>query len=103
MQRLVTWVQGFALALGGPGLFLIALLYSSLLSFPEFVDLLIILFVTRHKQRMIYYALLATLGSMAGCFMLYLLCRNGVKALLRRKSHRRHSDGALTWFQLYGF
>ena len=63
MQRLVTWVQGFALALGGPGLFLIALLDSSFLSFPEVVDVLIVLFVTRHKERMIYYALLATLGS----------------------------------------
>ena len=87
MQRLVTWVQGFALALGGPGLFLIALLDSSFLSFPEVVDLLIILFVTRHKERMIYYALLATFGSMAGCFMLYLLGRKGGEAFLRRKFH----------------
>ena len=37
-----TWVQGFALALGGPGLFLIAFLDSSFLSFPEVVDLLIV-------------------------------------------------------------
>ena len=102
MQRLVTWVQGFALALGGPGLFLIALLDSSFLSFPEVVDLLIILFVTRHKERMIYYALLATLGSMAGCFMLYLLGRKGGEAFLRRKFHERHVDRALAVFQRHG-
>ena len=36
------WVQAFALALGGPGLFLIAFLDSSFLSFPEVNDLLIV-------------------------------------------------------------
>ena len=46
MERLVSWVQGFALALGGPGLFIIALLDSSFLSFPEVVDLLIVVYVT---------------------------------------------------------
>jgi membrane protein DedA with SNARE-associated domain len=102
MQRLVTWVQGFALALGGPGLFLIALLDSSFLSFPEVVDLLIIVSVTRHKERMIYYALLATLGSMAGCFMLYVVGRKGGEAFLRRRFHERHVDRALAVFQRHG-
>jgi membrane protein YqaA with SNARE-associated domain len=102
MQRLVTWVQGFALALGGPGLFLIALLDSSFLSFPEVVDLLIIVSVTRHKERMIYYALLATLGSMAGCFMLYVVGRKGGEAFLRRRFHERHVERALAVFQRHG-
>jgi len=102
MQRLVTWVQGFALALGGPGLFIIALLDSSFLSFPEVVDLLIIVSVTRHKERMLYYALLATLGSMAGCFMLYVVGRKGGEAFLRRRFHERHVDRALEVFQRHG-
>lgn len=102
MHRFVTWVQGFALALGGPGLFLIALLDSSFLSFPEVVDVLIIVFVTRHKARMVYYATLATLGSMVGCFMLYLVGRKGGEAFLRRKFHERHVDRTLSVFQKYG-
>lgn len=102
MHRFVTWVQGFAFALGGPGLFLIALLDSSFLSFPEVVDILIILFVTRHKERMIYYALLATLGSIAGCFMLYALGRKGGEAFLRRRFKDHHVDRALALFQKYG-
>jgi membrane protein YqaA with SNARE-associated domain len=102
MHRFVTWVQGFALALGGPGLFLIALLDSSFLSFPEIVDLLIILFVTRHPERMLYYALLATLGSMAGCFMLYLVGRKGGEAFLRRRFKEHHVDRSLAMFQKYG-
>jgi membrane protein YqaA with SNARE-associated domain len=102
VHRFVTWVQGFALALGGPGLFLIALLDSSFLSFPEVVDVLIIVFVTRHKARMVYYATLATLGSIAGCFMLYLVGRKGGEAFLRRRFHERHVDRTLAVFQKYG-
>ena len=102
MRRLLGWVHGFALTLGGPGLFLIALLDSSFLSFPAVVDLLIVPMVTLHKERMIYYALLATLGSMAGCFLLYLLGRKGGEALLRRRFHERHVDRALAVFQRHG-
>ena len=50
MHRLVAWVQASRVALGGPGLFLIAFLDSSFLSFPEVVDLLIIWLVTRTRS-----------------------------------------------------
>lgn len=102
MKRLVEWVQGFALALGGPGLFLIAFLDSSFLTFPQVVDLLIIWLVTQHKERMLYYALMSTLGSMAGCFMLYLVGRKGGEAFLRKRLHERHVDRAMELFQKYG-
>src|SRR6476469_8978200 len=102
MQRLLNWVQGFALALGGPGLFLIAFLDSSFLSFPEVVDILIIWFVTAHHERMVYYALLSTLGSMAGCFALYLLGLKGGEAFLRKRLSERHVDRALALFQRHG-
>jgi len=99
---LVSWVQGFALALGGPGLFVIALLDSSFLSFPEVVDLLIIVFVTHHKGRMIYYASLATLGSIAGCFLLYYVGVKGGEAFVRRRFHEKHVDRSLELFKKHG-
>jgi len=102
MARFLSWVQGIAFALGGPGVFLIAVLDSSFLSFPEVVDLLIVVLVTHHKERMIFYAGLATLGSIAGCFMLYYVGRAGGEAFLRRKFHERHVDRALALFQKYG-
>lgn len=102
MQRLLAWVQASATALGGPGLFVIAFLDSSFLSFPEVVDLLIIWLVTAHKERVVYYALLPTLGSMAGCFALYLVGRRGGEAFLRRRLSERHVDRALRIFQRYG-
>ena len=102
MARFLSWVQGIAFALGGPGVFLIALLDSSFLSFPEVVDLLIVVLVTHHKERMVFYAGLATLGSIAGCFMLYYVGRVGGEAFLRRRFHERHVDRALALFQKYG-
>ena len=102
MKRLVSWVQGFALALGGPGLFVIALLDSSFLSFPEVVDLLIIVFVTQHKSRMIYYASLATLGSIVGCFLLYYVGVKGGEAFVRRRFREKHVDRSLALFQKHG-
>jgi len=102
MHRVVEWVMGFALALGGPGLFLIAFLDSSFLSFPEVVDLLLMGLVTRHKERLLLYALLPTLGSLGGCLVLYGLARKGGEAFLRRRFHERHVDRTLAVFQKYG-
>jgi membrane protein YqaA with SNARE-associated domain len=102
MERVVNWVKGFALTLGGPGLFLIAFLDSSLLLFPEVVDLLLMGLVIQHKERVIYYALLSTLGSIAGCFVLYAIARKGGEAFLRRRFAGHHIDRALRLFQKYG-
>jgi membrane protein YqaA with SNARE-associated domain len=102
MKRLVEWIQGFALSLGGPGLFLVAFLDSSFLSFPEVTDILIVWLTTQHEHRMIFYATFATLGSVAGCFALYLVARKGGEAFLRKRFHGPHIDGAMRAFQKYG-
>ena len=102
MHRAVDWVKGFALTLGGPGLFIIAFLDSSLLSFPEVVDLLLMGLVIQHKERVLYYALLSTLGSIAGCFVLYMIARKGGEAFLRRRFSGHHIDRTLRLFQKYG-
>lgn len=94
--------MGFALVLGGPGLFLIAFLDSSFLSFPEVPDLLMMGLVTHHKERMLYYALMPTLGSVAGCYVLYLLGRRGGEAFLRKRLHDRHVDRTMAVFRKYG-
>src|SRR5512145_1123544 len=102
MSRIVEWVQGFALSLGGPGLFVIAFLDSSFLSFPEVNDLLIIWLTTQHPHRMPYYALMTTLGSIAGCLALYTLARKGGETFLRKRFHERHIERAMALFQKYG-
>ena len=102
MTRLLEWVQGFAVARGGPGLFLIAFLDSSFLSFPEVIDLLIIWLTTKHPDRMPYYALLSTLGSIAGCYALFAVARKGGEAFLRKRFHERHVDRAMAVVQKHG-
>lgn len=96
------WVRGLALTLGGPGLFLIAALDSSFLSFPEVVDVMLVLMVTQHPERMVYYAGLATAGSILGCYALYRVARKGGEAFLRKRFKERHVDKAIGLFQKYG-
>jgi membrane protein YqaA with SNARE-associated domain len=102
MKSFVAWIQSVALGMGGPGLFLIAFLDSSFLSLPQINDLLIIWMVTQHPERMPFYALMATLGSIAGCTVMYVIGRKGGEALLRRQFKDSHVVRGLAFFQRYG-
>jgi membrane protein YqaA with SNARE-associated domain len=102
MDRILTPLLAFARTVGGPGLFLIAFLDSSFLSLPEINDLLIILMVTQNKSLMVYYAAMATLGSVGGCLVLYYLGRRGGQAILWKRFKRSHVDRAMELSRRYG-
>jgi membrane protein YqaA with SNARE-associated domain len=102
MRGLLEWLRAFAMSLGGPGMFIIAFLDSSFLSFPEVNDLLIIFMTTQHPERMPYYALMTTLGSIAGCLALYTVARKGGEAFLRRRFHESHLERGMATFRRYG-
>jgi membrane protein YqaA with SNARE-associated domain len=85
MKSFLAWLEAFTLAIGGPGLFIIAFLDSS------FLYLLVVTMVVQHPQRFAYYAVMATLGSVAGCLALYVVGRRGGKALL----HTRFGAGRM--------
>jgi membrane protein YqaA with SNARE-associated domain len=102
MRRILDWVQTAALGLGAPGLFIVAFLDSSFLSLPEINDLLLVWMVTQHKSRMVLYATSATLGSIAGCLVLYYVGRKGGDALVRRRFHSASVDRAVATVQRYG-
>ena len=95
-------IYGFALALGGPGLFAVAFLDSSFISLPQINDLLVVLMVTRDKAWMPYYAALATLGSVSGCFVLYSLAKRGGHAFLKKRLKAGHVERALALYQKHG-
>jgi membrane protein YqaA with SNARE-associated domain len=101
MGSFVDWIQSTALALGGPGLFIIAFLDSSFLSLPEINDILLIWMVTQHKARMPYYALASMLGSVAGCLVLYYIGRVSEQWVARRFSADR-MERTMKTFQRYG-
>ena len=102
MSRIVSWVQAFALSVGGPGLFFIAFLDSSFLSLPEINDILVIVMVIEHKELMPYYATMATLGSVTGCLLLYVIGRRGGEALLRRRFGGPRLERAMKLSKKYG-
>jgi membrane protein YqaA with SNARE-associated domain len=102
MDVVIEWVKGFAQSLGGPGLFLLAFLDSSFLSFPEVCDFLIVVLTVEHPARMPFYALVTTAGSVAGCFALYSLGRKGGEAFLRKRFHERHVERAMELFRRFG-
>src|SRR3954454_22416449 len=102
MHRVIESIKGAALAWGGPGLFIIGYLDSSFLSFPELNDILLMGMVIRHKSLLPYYALMATLGSLLGCLVLYYVARKGGEAFLRKRFRAHHVDRGLTLFQKYG-
>jgi membrane protein YqaA with SNARE-associated domain len=101
MGRIVGRVQSMAIALGAPTL-LVAFLDSSFLSLPEIADLLVIWMVTQHKGRLAIYVISATLGSTAGCLLLYSLGRKGGDALVRKRFHSASVDKAMAAFRRYG-
>lgn len=102
MKSFINWIYGFALGIGGPGLFAIAFLDSSFLSLPQINDILVVLMVTQHKAWMPYYALMATLGSVAGCYVIYLLARKGGDAFIRRRVHPARIDRTLALYKRNG-
>ena len=101
MSSFVDRIQALALGLGGPGIFLVAILDSSFLSLPEVVDLLLIYMVTEHKSRYVYYATSATLGSIIGCLALYFVGRKGDQWITKRFSAAR-VEKTMATFQRYG-
>jgi len=102
MAKIVEWAQGFALALGAPGLFVVAILDSSILTLPEINDILVVLLVTRHKALLAVYAGAATAGSIVGSLLLFTLGRKGGEAVLHKRFSVERSARAMAFIEKYG-
>lgn len=102
MSGVIAAIQEWAGELGGVGLFVIALLDSSFLSFPQVNDLLIIVLSTRYPERMPYYAGMTTIGSLIGCYLLYGVARRGGEVFLRKRVKGRYADRAIALYQRHG-
>ena len=95
-------IQAWASQLGGVGLFIIATLDSSFLSFPQINDALIIYLSIKYPERMPYYSSMTVAGSLVGCFMLYAVARKGGEMFLRKRFKAHHIDRAMRVYQKYG-
>ena len=102
LKSFIAWVYGVAVALGGPGLFAIAFLDSSFISLPQINDLLVVLMVLRDPDWMLYYAAMATLGSIAGCYVIYYLAERGGEAFIQKRLKPGHVERTLGFYKRHG-
>jgi len=89
--------------LGGLGFIPLGLIDSSVIPLPGSMDVLIIV-LSAHKQELwLYYALMATLGSVMGGYATYHLARKGGKETLERKFPARTLEKVYSIFERWGF
>ena len=102
MKYVIAWAQAFALSIGGLGLFFVAFIDASVLSLPEVNDILIVYMVTKSPSYLLYYAAMATAGSIGGSLVVFYLGRRGGEALLRKQFSREQIDRMQARFKRYG-
>jgi membrane protein YqaA with SNARE-associated domain len=77
MTQVLRSLAAFFFSLGGFGLLLLGVLDSSFLFMPLGNDLLVIALTAAHRQRMFYYVLMATAGSVIGVAFTHWVSANG--------------------------
>ena len=78
-------IKSTLLGIGAPGIFLIAVLDSSLLTLPEINDIIIVSQVIDRPSKVFYLPLLTAIGSVIGCLLLYGVAWKGGDAFLRNR------------------
>jgi membrane protein YqaA with SNARE-associated domain len=81
----------------------LGLLDSSIIPLPGSMDLLTILLCARDGHWWLYYALMATAGSVLGGYVTYRLARKGGHEMLSRRFSRKILEKAYKIFQRSGF
>jgi len=96
-------VRRWIFHLGGLGFIPLGLLDSSVIPLPGSMDILAIVLSARKKELWLYYALMATIGSVIGGYVTYRLARKGGKETLERKFSARTLDKVYRIFERWGF
>lgn len=102
LHAVTSAIQQWASELGGVGLFILAALDSSFLSFPQVNDLLIIYLSTKYPALMPYYAAMTVAGSLLGCYMLYAVAWRGGESFLRKRFSGARVNRGLELYQRHG-
>ncbi len=95
-------VRHWIYQLGGLGLIPLGLLDNSIIPLPGSMDVLTIFLSARNEQLWLYYALMATFGSVAGGFVTYRLARKGGKETLARRFPPKTLDKVYKRFERWG-
>ena len=84
VMKTLTWVLMMLASLGGPGMFLVGILDSSFLFLPFGNDLLMLSLAARHPTKLAWFAVCASLGSVAGSLVVDSIARKGGEEGLSR-------------------
>ena len=87
------------LALYGGGLFVLSFLDSSFMPFPGLNDVALIVLASQHPARSPFYALLSTLGSLLGCYVMYGIARGGGRLAGSSKRASTKRNRARRWLE----
>jgi membrane protein YqaA with SNARE-associated domain len=96
-------VRHWMFHLGGIGLIPLGLLDNSPIPLPGIMDVATILLAGRQQKLWIYYAVMATAGSVIGGFVTYRLARKGGKEALEARFTRRRVEKVCQIFERWGF
>jgi membrane protein YqaA with SNARE-associated domain len=89
--------------LGGLGFIPLGLIDSSVIPLPGSMDVLTIFLSARKPELWLYYAVMATVGSVIGGFLTYRLARKGGKETLERKFPANKLKKVYSIFGRWGF
>jgi membrane protein YqaA with SNARE-associated domain len=90
MHSILESLARFFFSLGGVGLLLLGVLDSSFLFMPLGNDLLVVALTAAHRQRMLYYVAMATVGSVVGVAITHWAsAKGGQKGIEGEKKSRR--------------
>jgi membrane protein YqaA with SNARE-associated domain len=95
-------VRHWIYQLGGLGFIPLGLVDNSIIPLPGSMDVLTIFLSARNEQLWLYYALMATFGSVAGGFVTYRLARKGGKETLARRFPPKTLDKVYKRFERWG-
>lgn len=103
VAELVQAVRAWADGAGGLGVFVIAVLDSSILALPSTTDGLIMYLTVQQPARWWYYAAMGVAGVVVGSWPLYVIARRGGQAFIGRRLSGPRGSRALAWYRRSAF
>jgi len=95
-------VRHWIYQLGGLGFIPLGILDNSVIPLPGSMDVLTLFLSARKQQFWLYYALMATIGSVIGGFLTYRLARKGGKETLARRFPAKTLKKVYKTFERWG-
>jgi membrane protein YqaA with SNARE-associated domain len=96
-------VRRWLIHLGALGFIPLGLIDSSIIPLPGSMDVLTIILAARSAEFWIYYAVMATLGSVLGGFVTYRLARKGGEKSLEKRLSAKSMKRVINLFERWGF